>query len=90
MPVSLYDSRQQTALDGAIAALGMSKSERDINRMMKEHTLERESCEERWSNELLQLQESQRREYRDWVTTFHLDMETNKGQGASTFNVYAL
>lgn len=67
-----------------MAALGTSKSERDINSMMLQHTLDSEACEERWSKELNQLQESQRREYRDWVTTVHLDMEASKGYGTST------
>ena len=78
--------RQETALTGAMDALGTSKSEKDINLMMRQHTLEREVCEERWSKELNQLQESQRREYRDWVTTVHLDMETSRGKETSRLN----
>ena len=54
-------------------ALGTTKTERDINNLMRRHTLERETCEMRWSNELNQLQETQRREYRDWVTKVNED-----------------
>ena len=75
--------RQDTALTGTVNAVGTSKSEKDVNLMMRQHTLEREACEERWSKELNQLQESQRREYRDWVTTVHLDMETSRGKETS-------
>ena len=60
-----------------MAALESGKSEHDFNLMMRKQTLERESCEERWSNELNQLQESQRREYREWVTKVHEDMESH-------------
>ena len=79
----VYVCRQKAALDGAMDALGTSKSNKDINLMMRQHTLEMEACEERWSKELNQLQESQRREYRDWVTTVHLDMETSRGKETS-------
>ena len=75
--------RQEAALKGAMDALGTSKSDKDINLMTRQHTLEREVCDERWSKELSQLQESQRREYRDWVTTVHLDMETSRGKETS-------
>ena len=75
--------RQEAALSGAMKALGSSMSDKDINTMMREHTLEREVCEERWAKELHQLQDSQRREYRDWVTTVHLDMEASKGKETS-------
>jgi hypothetical protein len=75
--------RQEAALTGAMDALGTSKSDKDISSMTRQHTLEREMCDERWSKELSQLQESQRREYRDWVTTVHLDMETSRGKETS-------
>lgn len=76
--------RQEAALYGAMQALASnSKSEKDINAMMRQHTLEREACESRWSKELNELQETQRREYRDWVTTVHLDMEANRGKETS-------
>ena len=55
-------------------ALDSTTSEQDINTLMRQHTLERESCEFRWSNELNQLRESQKKEYRDWVTKVHEDM----------------
>lgn len=47
--------------------LGAGRTEADINTMMRGHTLERERGEGVWSSELSQLQESQRREYREWV-----------------------
>lgn len=63
--------------------LGSQSSEADINTMMRQHTIEREQCESMWSSELSQLQESQRREYREWVMKVHeetTEKEKVKGQ----------
>lgn len=68
--------RQESDLENAVKALGSTKTERDINMLMRQHTLEREACEERWSSELSQLRDTQRREYRDWVTKVYEDMES--------------
>lgn len=57
-------------------SLGTSKSEYDINLLMQQHISERDKCEARWSNELHQLQESQRTEYRDWMATVYNEMES--------------
>ena len=65
-------------------ALGTSKSEKDINTMMRKDALDMEACEDRWLKELNQLQESQRREYRDWVTTVNLEMEASRGKETGT------
>lgn len=65
-------------------ALETGGSELELNQLMRRQTLEREACEERWSNELNQLQESQRREYRDWVTKVHEDMESPQHRENST------
>ena len=60
----------------AMKALGTTKSEHDINLLMQQHIAEHDKCEARWSNELYQLQESQRNEYRDWVATVYNEMES--------------
>ncbi len=66
--------------------LGTSSSEADINAMMRAYTLERESGEGVWSSELSQLQESQRREYREWVLKLH-EETAEKVKGQSTLIV---
>ncbi len=71
-------------------ALGSTKSEMDINLLMRQHTLERESCEQRWSSELNQLRESQRREYRDWVIKVYEDMESSDHKERSELFVNTL
>ena len=42
--------RHDSVLQAAMSSLGAAggKTERDINRLMREHTLERERCEEGW------------------------------------------
>ncbi len=61
--------------------LGTSSSEADVNAMMRAHTLEREGGAGVWSSELSQLQESQRREYREWVLKLHEEtVKKVKGQ----------
>ena len=75
-------SRQEADLAGAMRELDAQKgSEHGINVLMRRHTLEREACEERWSNELTQLRDSQRREYRDWVTKVYEDMQSQNSRG---------
>ena len=66
-----HDAEQNQILKG----LGTTKTERDINMLMRQHTMEKEACEAQWSSELSQLQETQRREYREWV----LNYEENLG-----------
>ncbi len=67
--------------------LGTSSSEADINTMMRAYTLEREGGEGVWSSELSQLQESQRREYREWVLKLH-EETAQKVKGQSTLIVH--
>ena len=78
-------------MEGTMKALNGSKSdpvrpvsEHDVNLLMRKHTLEREACEERWSNELNQLRDSQRREYRDWVTKVYQEMQSHDPKPRST------
>ncbi len=63
--------RHDQELSECMHGLGTNSSEADINTMMRAHTLEREGGEGMWSSELSQLQESQRREYREWVLKLH-------------------
>ena len=73
--------RHDADLSESMQRLGVSSSEADINTMMRTYTLERERGEERWASELSQLQDSQRREYRDWVLKLHEDTDDKvKGQ----------
>lgn len=58
-------------------------SETNINTTMRKHMTEREQCESLWSSELSQLQETQRREYREWVIKVNEEMSEKdqvKGQ----------
>ena len=53
--------------------------------------MEREQCESLWSSELSQLQESQKREYREWVMKVHEDTtekEKVKGQCGDLLLLY--
>ena len=79
---SLSLTRHDKELQDAMQALGNgAKSERDINVLMRHHTHEKEESERQWSRELSQLQESQRKEYREWVTKLHEDMVASGGKG---------
>ena len=73
-----------------MSSLGTSKSEYDINLLMQQHMAERDECEARWSNELRQLQESQRNEYRDWVATVFNEMESYDKKDKSKFKLMIL
>ena len=65
-----FFNRHDKERNGVLEAVGITKTERDVNVLMRQHTMEREVCETQWSSELSQLQETQRREYREWVLNY--------------------
>jgi len=72
-----HDAEQNEILKG----LGTTRTERDINMLMRQHTMEKEACEAQWSSELSQLQETQRREYREWVLNYEENLAVSKKRG---------
>lgn len=76
----IMQRKHDSVLQAAMSSLGAAggKTERDINRLMREHTLERERSESQWTGELTQLQDTQRREYREWVAKVHEDLVSSE------------
>lgn len=74
----VLEKRIQEELTTAMAGLGSTHTENDINQITREHTLARESVGAHWASELSQIQETQKREYRDFVVKLHDDILNNE------------
>lgn len=80
----ILTKKHDSAMESAINTLGRSSSDHEINSLMRKHTSEWETCEARWSSELSQLQETQRRVYREWVNRVHEEQQeggAGRGEG---------
>ncbi|KAL5502575.1 hypothetical protein EMCRGX_G009373 [Ephydatia muelleri] len=66
--------RHQMELNEAMQGLEVTTDDQDINVMMRRHAQERESCDQMCADELRQLQNTQRMEYREWVCKVHEDL----------------
>ena len=78
-----FSDRHDSELAAAIKEVGTTKSESDIGLLTRQHTHDIEACEERWSHELNQLQESQKKGYREWVTKSYQEMSSLSSKGWS-------
>lgn len=76
-----FSPRHDTERNGVLEAVGITKTERDVNVLMRQHTMESEACEAQWSSELTQLQETQRREYREWVLNYEESVAAARKRG---------
>ena len=76
-----FSDRHDSELAAAIKQVGTTKSESDIGLLTKRHTVDIEVCEDRWSSELNHLQESQKQEYREWVTKSYQEMSSSSSKG---------
>ena len=78
------------------SALNVQSSDQKINVLARDHTQEREAMEVRWESEVSQMIDSQKREYREFVSNLHDEMldqqlssefSTNKRSPAHTDSV---
>ena len=70
-------TRQQEEMAQAVQSVGTSYTDDQINVLTQRHFENAEMIGSKWSNELCNQQEVQRREYRDWVMKVHEDTQTS-------------
>lgn len=92
--LEMLQKRHDGELSQAMQQLGINKTDQDINHLMRKHVTERESLEGKWLHEVRVHQESQRQEYRDWLTKMHQEMNEesphkNKGKKSSSSQLKA-
>ncbi|KAL4240488.1 hypothetical protein ACF0H5_001279 [Mactra antiquata] len=73
------DQRQQEEMQEAMSNIGTSYRDDDINQLAQRHFENSQMIESKWTSELSNQQEIQKREYREWVKKVHEDT-----QGSST------
>ncbi|KAK2167583.1 hypothetical protein LSH36_26g09044 [Paralvinella palmiformis] len=74
--LALLEKRQTEDMEEAIRKLGISSTDEQINQMAQRHFENTQLVESKWASELSNLNETQRREYRDWVMDLHEDTQT--------------
>ncbi|XP_077995814.1 ferry endosomal RAB5 effector complex subunit 3-like [Glandiceps talaboti] len=77
--------RQGDEMEQAVQGLGISYTDDQVNQLAARHFEDTQMLEVKWASELSSLQESQRREFKEWVSTVHEDMVSSPdGQSAVT------
>ncbi len=76
----------------ALSEVHHGKSDYDISMLSRNHLLESEACQEKWMQELTHLQQTQKAEYRDWVTKGYEQMNdaTNPSEGNENNKLYVV
>lgn len=72
--IKTMEEKHQREMEDSINNLGIVTSDKDVNDLAARHCEDAQMLETYWSSELSQLQEMQKREYREWVTKVHEDM----------------
>lgn len=72
--IKAMEEKHQREMEDSINNLGIVTSDKDVNDLAARHCEDAQMLETYWSSELSQLQEMQKREYREWVTKVHEDM----------------
>lgn len=72
--IKAMEDKHQREMEDSINKLGIVTSDKDVNDLAARHCEDAQMLETYWSSELSQLQEMQKREYREWVTKVHEDI----------------
>jgi hypothetical protein len=73
--LELQEHKHSKELQDAMNGLGMSHSDSDINRMTRTHLRAKDDLEHRFGEELRRMQESQKRDYREWLSKLYEDQQ---------------
>ncbi|XP_070572416.1 LOW QUALITY PROTEIN: FERRY endosomal RAB5 effector complex subunit 3-like [Ptychodera flava] len=66
--------RQGDEMESAVQAVGLTYTDDQVNLLAARHFEDIQMLEAKWASELSSLQESQRVEFREWVSTVHEDL----------------
>jgi len=85
--------RQESEMSRAMSELNRgTKTDYNISMLSRNHLVEREGCQEKWMLELTHLRQTQKAEYRDWVTKGYEQMnaDSSSTRDTGTSGLYAL
>lgn len=88
--IKTMEEKQQREMEDSINNLDVVTSDKDVNDLVARHCEDAQLLETYWSSELSQLQELQKREYREWVTKVHEDMVRATSDPSSTFESFTM
>lgn len=88
--LSHLEERQRSEMEQAVQSLGVSYTDEQVNQLAQRHFENTQLVESKWASELSNLQETQKREYRDWVMKVHEDTQTTAGTPTYVQRVRAL
>ncbi|XP_065068937.1 protein C12orf4 homolog [Rhopilema esculentum] len=74
MALEKLQKRHETDMESLIRSIGVSATDADVNNLSSRQLEEHQIQETYWSSTLSDLQEIQKREYREWVTTVYENM----------------
>ncbi|KAI0225809.1 hypothetical protein LSAT2_023442 [Lamellibrachia satsuma] len=73
------EQRQRVEMEDAVHNLGVTHTDEQINQLAQRHFDSMQLNESKWASELSGLQDSQKREYVDWVMCVHEDTQAMQG-----------
>lgn len=88
--IKTMEEKHQQEMENSINNLGVVTTDKDVNDLAARHCEDAQMLETYWSSELSQLQELQKREYREWVTKVHEDMVRVTSDPSSNFDSFTI
>lgn len=88
--IKTMEEKQQQEMEDSINNLGLVTTDKDVNDLAARHCEDAQMLETYWSSELSQLQELQKREYREWVTKVHEDVVRVTSDPSSTSDSFII
>ncbi|CAH1795039.1 unnamed protein product [Owenia fusiformis] len=78
------ESRQQAEMEDAIAKVGTIYTDQQVNQLAQKHYDNTQLIESKWASELSNLQETQKRQYKNHVMKLH-EAHINPGNGVQSY-----
>ncbi|XP_074648788.1 FERRY endosomal RAB5 effector complex subunit 3-like [Tubulanus polymorphus] len=85
-----FEIRQSKEMEDAVSLLGTVYTDVQVNQLAQRQFENTQMIESKWASELSNLQETQKREYREWVMKVHEDTQTSHGTPSFVQRVRAL
>ncbi|XP_064618656.1 protein C12orf4 homolog [Lineus longissimus] len=84
------EQRQSAEMEEAVSLLGTAYSDAQVNQLAQRQFENTQMIDSKWASELSNQQETQKREYREWVMKVHEDTQTATGTPSFVQRVRAL
>jgi hypothetical protein len=76
--ISMIQKKHDAELEETMKSLGTRLTDADVNKLMRQHITDRKNLEDKWAREIKKKQELQWKEYRDWLSRLHEEINDNK------------